>query len=194
MVCGTRCLAVVQLTGPAASGKTEFATHLQLLQRLIHEFVSAHADWLSQVEVGSSVQSEATSSADQDESGRHEPPHEPRHPQVTRALDYIHHHLSDTDLNVTAVAAHLGMCSTYLGQIFTEGVGQRMSSYITVQRLEKAKSLLIGTDWQIKRIAIETGYANPNWFSHVFATHTGMPPRQFRLRSKQANGRSAQDS
>ena len=59
-----------------------------------------------------------------------------------------------------------------------------MSRYIAVRRVELAKTLLVTTDWQIKRIARETGHANPTWFSHVFGVHTGCTPGEHRRRAR----------
>lgn len=110
------------------------------------------------------------------------------HPQVQKAIEYVEEHLSDPRTNVATVARVLGINSTYLSHIFSEQMGTRMSRYIASRRIQLAKKLLATTDWQIKRIAFESGHTNADWFSQVFHTYAGMTPCNYRLlvRSKAA--------
>jgi transcriptional regulator GlxA family with amidase domain len=62
-------------------------------------------------------------------------------------------------------------------------MGMRMGRYIAELRIEIAKKLLLETDWQVKRIAFESGHRNPDWFSEVFRAHTGMTPSVFRRKA-----------
>jgi transcriptional regulator GlxA family with amidase domain len=108
-----------------------------------------------------------------------------KHPQVCEALEYIEEHLSDPKLTIREIAHRLGFDPDYLSRLFNEQVGQRMGPFITARRMQRAKHLLASTTWQIKRVARESGYANPNWFSHVFHTHTGMTPCEYRRQARQ---------
>jgi len=111
------------------------------------------------------------------------------HPQISRAIEYIERHLNNPKMTVAKVANELNVNSTYLSHLFSDHTGMRMSHFITLQRLELAKKKLADTDWQIKRVAMESGHANADWFSQVFRTHTGMTPRQYRnlTRKKKTN-------
>ena len=51
-----------------------------------------------------------------------------------------------------------------------------MNRFITARRVERAKTLLATTHWQIKEIARATGHANANWFCHLFRLSTGLTP------------------
>jgi two-component system response regulator YesN len=102
------------------------------------------------------------------------------HPKIAEALRCIEEGLSDPTLTVEDIATRLGLHPTYLSRLFTEQTGQRMSRFIAARRIEKARHLLATTDWQIKRVALETGHANPNWFCHIFQLHTGLSPREYR--------------
>ncbi|KXB41240.1 transcriptional regulator, AraC family [Amygdalobacter nucleatus] len=55
--------------------------------------------------------------------------------------------------------------------------------YITNLRMEKARELLLGTDWLIKDIAKEVGYANALYFSRVFKQTFNVSPQVFRQRN-----------
>ncbi len=176
ITCGRRCLAVVKLAGPASIEKSEFNRALDALELLVRDFIASHGDFLQRVPGGTTIDEAPVAS---------EPPPEatlpsPTHPQVLRALEYVSAHLFDPGLTVAGVASALDISPTYLSELFVEQTGQRMSRWIAAHRIEAARRLLATTDLQVKRIAIETGHANPNWFCHVFSVHTGMTPGAYR--------------
>ena len=84
-------------------------------------------------------------------------------------------------MTVSRIARDLSVNSTYLAHLFSLDMGTRMSRYIATHRVQLAKKLLLETDWQIKRIAFETGHSTPYWFSEVFRDHTGVTPTRFRI-------------
>lgn len=102
------------------------------------------------------------------------------HPNVRAAVHYVEQHLTDPALSVAGVARELDTNATYLGHLFAQQMGIPMRRFIIRNRLELAKDLLGRTDWQIKRVAYETGHKNADWFSHVFHVETGYTPREFR--------------
>ena len=70
--------------------------------------------------------------------------------------------------------------ASYLAHLFSQQLHLRMSKYIAQRRIDRAKNLLLDTDWQIKRVALECGFANPDWFSHTFHEHSGVTPTEYR--------------
>lgn len=52
--------------------------------------------------------------------------------------------------------------------------------YLTAVRMEKAKSLLIHTDYTIDHIARNCGYSNGFYFSRIFSKYEKMNPSQYR--------------
>ena len=129
-----------------------------------------------------------TTSSSAAESGSHN-----EHNQVRRAIDYVGDHLADARLTVRQVAHELGVHPDYLGHLFATRMGWRMSRYIAARRVEVAKRLLAETDWQVKRVAKETGHANPSWFTHLFRVHTGLSPVAFRRRVRSGDEDVARD-
>ncbi len=177
-----QCLAAVKLACPASMAEKDFERLVELLDVLVNDFVTAQADALSRFLLTRQVDTDAGGSA---------PPDIPAHldqqlssPHVLRAVQYIEEHLSEPKLTVGCVARELDIDSSYLGRLFADQVGQRMNWFIAARRVELAKTLLATTDRQIKRIARDTGHANPNWFCHVFSAHTGLTPGQYRRRSR----------
>ncbi len=51
---------------------------------------------------------------------------------------------------------------------------------MTGLRIEKAKSLLKNREMSIKQVCLDSGYANPNYFSRIFKKWTGITPTEFR--------------
>ncbi len=171
------CVAGCKLVAsPNAEG--DFKRDLELLHILVENFVAHETELLSTCCTQEELRADSDREIDDGEcAGEH-----PAHPQLLRAISHIKSHLSDTDLTVAGIAERLKMNATYLAHLFSTRMGQRMSRFIATQRIELAKKLLATTEWQIKRVAFECGYANPDWFSHVFHDYVGCPPGEYRRR------------
>ena len=180
-----RCLAAVKLACPTSMAEEDFERHVELLDILVEGFVISHADLLKRLP--SPEQGLAQSAATPSHRTGEPLDRQSRHPKVLKALEYIDVHLSDPKLTIGCIARELDVDFSYLGRLFTDEVGQRMSWFIAARRVELAKTLLTTTDRQIKRIARDAGYANPNWFCHVFSVHTGLTPGQYRRRSRHSS-------
>jgi AraC-like DNA-binding protein len=183
-----RCLAVIKLVGPAALAEEAFEHQVELLDLLARDFVNAEAERLKRwLRTAPPALEPATNAAAEAAPHAHEPV---THPLVLRALQCVEEHLSDPALTVGRVAREMDVHPNYLSGLFVDQLGERMSRFIARQRIERAKTLLTTTDWQIKRIAGDTGHANPNWFGYVFRALAGCTPGEFRRRSR-ARARTA---
>ncbi len=100
----------------------------------------------------------------------------------------LDHSTTDASLSVTALARQLGINATYLGHLFRTQTGLTVRRYVAQRRIELAKRLLATTDWQVKRIAYETGHRTADWFSHVFREETGLTPLAYRRQSRKRSG------
>lgn len=54
------------------------------------------------------------------------------------------------------------------------------TEYLTGLRIETAKALLKNRELSIKQVCLDSGYANPNYFSRIFKKWTGITPTEFR--------------
>ncbi|MCI3927057.1 response regulator [Paenibacillus sp. TRM 82003] len=95
------------------------------------------------------------------------------------AKDYIHRRLA-SDLGVEEVADHLGISCSYFSLLFKTHYGETFVEYVTKQRMEHAKSLLLLTDKSIAKIGAASGYAERRYFTKVFQRYAGMTPSEFR--------------
>jgi AraC-like DNA-binding protein len=175
-----RCPAVIKLACPASMTEQEFESDVELLNVLVEGFAASEADKLEPFLFAGPPAAQPASAA---EGAAIPTESSPSHPHVLRALQYIEEHLADPKLTVHRVARELGIHPNYLSHLFADQVGQRMARFISMRRVDRAKTLLATTPWQIKRIAHETGHANSNWFCHVFGILTGLTPGQYRKKT-----------
>lgn len=95
------------------------------------------------------------------------------------AQDYIRRRLSD-DLGIDELAGHLGISASYFSLLFKQHFGETFVEYMTRQRMEMAKSLLLMTDKSITEIGRSVGYAERRYFTKVFQRYTGDIPSVYR--------------
>lgn len=98
---------------------------------------------------------------------------------MEEAKSFIDRHLS-SDLAVDEVAGYLGISSSYFSLLFKQAFGETFLEYVTRQRMEKAKSLLMFTTKSVASIAAELGYSDRRYFNKVFVKFTGEKPLDFR--------------
>lgn len=101
---------------------------------------------------------------------------------IGKAEEYIAQEYCDPNISLISVARHVGMSSAHFSTIFSQTVGKTFISYLTALRIEKAKELLTQTDSKLSTIAMEIGYNEPNYFSHVFKKNEGITPKEYRGR------------
>lgn len=98
---------------------------------------------------------------------------------MTSALDYINTHLG-ADLGIEQLSDYLGISSSYFCLLFKNHVGITFVEYLTKQRMEAAKFLLLNSDKNIAQIGAFVGYHERRYFTKVFQKATGMTPSEFR--------------
>ena len=82
---------------------------------------------------------------------------------------------------IDSIASKVGINTTKLKYGFKKLFGLGIHEYQLKLRMEKAESLLIETDKDIKRIALLTGYRNNSSFNVAFKKkHAGVAPLQWR--------------
>ena len=86
------------------------------------------------------------------------------------------------DLSLEEVARELSVSAYYLSKLFKESEGVNYIDYVTGLRIDYAKTQLSRTEKSIKKICMESGYADPNYFSRIFKKWTGVTPTEYRER------------
>ncbi|MDQ0088250.1 two-component system response regulator YesN [Paenibacillus anaericanus] len=97
------------------------------------------------------------------------------------AQNYIQHNL-ENDFGIEDISEYLGISCSYFCLLFKNQFGETFVEYLTKQRMEVAKTLIISSDKSITQIGSAVGYHERRYFTKVFQKYTGMTPSEFRLK------------
>ncbi len=100
---------------------------------------------------------------------------------IGAARQYLAENFCDPNISLISVAKHIGLSPAHFSTVFSQSTGRSFISSLTALRIERAKELLTTTDMKLASIAMEVGYNEPNYFSHVFRKQVGVPPKEYRL-------------
>jgi AraC-like DNA-binding protein len=81
---------------------------------------------------------------------------------------------------VTYFASALHLSANYLSDLLQKFTGKSTMEHIHLELVEKAKSLLWGTENSISEIAYELGFEYPSHFTKIFKAKTGKSPSEYR--------------
>ncbi len=81
---------------------------------------------------------------------------------------------------VTYFASKLNLSPNYLSDLLQKATGKSTVEHIHLELVERAKSLLWGTQNSISEIAYQLGFEHPSHFTKLFKSKTGRPPSEFR--------------
>lgn len=101
------------------------------------------------------------------------------HPSVRRALALLHSDLSRT-WNLSELADLLSINPNYLVRLFHRQVGHPPLKYLSMQRVEKAATLLVSSRRSIGEIAREVGWNDPKQFCLHFKKRFGKSAGAYR--------------
>lgn len=99
---------------------------------------------------------------------------------ISRAVAYVQANYCDPNITLISVAEHVGMSTAHFSTVFSQTMGRSFIAYLTGLCIEKAKELLAASDMKLSDIAMEIGYNEPNYFSHVFRKNEGLTPKEYR--------------
>jgi two-component system response regulator YesN len=97
---------------------------------------------------------------------------------IYKAIDYMKSRLSE-DISVGECAAHVHLSASYFASLFKQVTGMTVTQYMTTERIQKAKLLLV-EGAQVQEVASAVGYEERRYFSDVFKKITGKTPSEFR--------------
>ncbi|MFE0559994.1 response regulator [Paenibacillus sp. NPDC058910] len=97
---------------------------------------------------------------------------------IYKAIGYIKGRLSE-DITVGECAAHVHLSASYFSSLFKQVTGMTVTQYITSERIQKARLLLV-EGAQVQEVAAAVGYEERRYFSEMFKKITGQTPTEFR--------------
>ncbi|MBT2760370.1 response regulator [Paenibacillus sp. ISL-20] len=97
---------------------------------------------------------------------------------IYKAIGFIKGRLSE-DITVGECAAHVHLSASYFSSLFKQVIGMTVTQYITSERIQKARLLLV-EGAQVQEVAAAVGYEERRYFSEMFKKITGQTPSEFR--------------
>ena len=98
---------------------------------------------------------------------------------VNKAVEYLNTHFNQ-DISLADVSEHVHLSRIYFHNLFKVSVGETVHNYLLKKRIEYAKKLLATTDFELTKIAIQSGFSSQSYFNYVFKRKTNYSPKQYR--------------
>jgi AraC family transcriptional regulator len=102
-----------------------------------------------------------------------------RYSEIDEVIAYIHQRI-DEPLSLSQLASYLAYSPYHFTRIFKERIGLSPLYYVSSLRLQKAKDLLLHTNWSVRDIGLEIGQQSLGTFTTRFTERVGMTPTDFR--------------
>lgn len=87
-------------------------------------------------------------------------------------------------ITLEEISKEVHLTPQYCCKIFSKYMGQTLFDFISIQRIEEAKSLMITTDYSLTDISALIGFEDYNYFSRIFKKITGTNARDYRKLNK----------
>ena len=98
---------------------------------------------------------------------------------VNKAVEHLDTHFNQ-DISLADVSEHVHLSRIYFHNLFKASVGETVHNYLLKKRIEYAKKLLATTDFELTKIAIQSGFSSQSYFNYVFKRKTNYSPKQYR--------------
>lgn len=86
----------------------------------------------------------------------------------------------DGQLSLAELARECGLSRSHFARAFKASVGSSPFQWLLVQRIERAKSLLLNTGLPVNEIGLACGFSDQSHFTRVFLKSTGATPGVWR--------------
>lgn len=108
----------------------------------------------------------------------------PDSPLISHAVTHILNHIAE-DISLAEVADQLHTGRTHLSARFKKEMGLSFTDFVNMQKVEKARELLLFTEKSIVEISAYLSFSSQGYFQTVFKKYTGTTPNAYR---KMGNG------
>ena len=94
---------------------------------------------------------------------------------IERTIDYMVTHYKQR-LTLRQLAHIAGLSSSHYSRLFKKYTGYSPIDYVTHLRMDRAKELLMLSDYKLRAVARSVGYQDEFYFSRIFKKVVGMSP------------------
>lgn len=94
-------------------------------------------------------------------------------------VDYMREHYEE-NISRNTLADLVHFCPEYVGKAFKKQMGISINDYLNKLRINKAKNMLVSTNYKIIDIALMVGFENMPYFSSVFKKYEGISPAEYK--------------
>lgn len=101
---------------------------------------------------------------------------------TTSAIETTQDHMSthfQEPLTLDGLAQMAGLSASHYSRLFKKLIGYSPIDYLTHLRVDRAKELLVLSDYRLKSIASSVGYSDEFYFSRIFKKIAGVSPREY---------------
>jgi YesN/AraC family two-component response regulator len=98
---------------------------------------------------------------------------------IVEIQKYIEDHFTE-DISLKEISKLFYTDMYYLCHLFKNVTGYTFKSYLTLQRISRAKDLLFYADEDVTQVGLNSGFNNVNHFIRTFRKIVGITPYQYR--------------
>ncbi len=177
------------LTAPELmdSGHWELQTHLGIQDHLIRSLCLTLKEEVERGGTSGQLYSESMATSLAIHLARHYARTQPRilncpgglaQRHVRLVMDFIQENLQ-RDISLQEMASVVGFSPFHFARLFKKATGTSPYRFVLLQRIERAKQLLVLGEMPLAVVAVETGFFDQSHLTTHFRKHCGITPRQF---------------
>ena len=102
--------------------------------------------------------------------------------KIKKVVQFIHDNLNKK-LTLPELAAQTDWNMYYFARTFKKYMNDSPYQYLIKTRIEKAKSLIVSSDLNLRQIAFDLGFENQSHFSQTFRKTVGITPDAYRKKT-----------
>ncbi|NJB86087.1 AraC-like DNA-binding protein [Lewinella marina] len=100
-------------------------------------------------------------------------------------IAFVYDDLANSSTRISdLITQDIGQSYPHLSRLFKREEGRTITEFYRIQRMERARRLLVTTDEQVSLIAYRLHYATCGRFTAAFREATGLSPTEFRERGE----------
>ena len=99
---------------------------------------------------------------------------------ASEIIRYIDENYCDSDISLGSIGEKFGISESYVSVIIKEKLGISFVEYLTQQRIQRAKDLLLFSELPVGDVGKQIGYPNVHTFIRAFKRIAGTSPGKWK--------------